>query len=266
VLETLSEIGNVWVGTFIFDFSRYMIGVGSVFLVVWILFKRQLQGRKIRKKIPKAEQMWREFKHSVITVGVYGLVGMLTYFGSRAGYIEFYSDPAKYGWLYWGYSLLVVIIAHDAYFYWAHRAMHLPGAMKYIHGLHHKSFNPTPWAAYSFDVFEAAVQAAFVPLFLLFMPMHSGVMFIFLGHMILRNAMGHSGYELFPRRWAAHPIFGAITLVTHHDLHHANGQYNFGLYFSWWDRMMGTEHPDYLARVTGDPETRRRRLLYSNTK
>ncbi|MEO8115092.1 MAG: hypothetical protein ABI655_11960, partial [Phenylobacterium sp.] len=25
-------------------------------------------------------------------------------------------------------------------------------------------------------------------------------------------------------------------------------RWNFGLYFSWWDRWMGTEHPEYLAR------------------
>jgi sterol desaturase/sphingolipid hydroxylase (fatty acid hydroxylase superfamily) len=34
----------------------------------------------------------------------------------------------------------------------------------------------------------------------------------------------------------------------HHDLHHSEGRHNFGLYFTWWDRMMGTEHPDYHAR------------------
>jgi sterol desaturase/sphingolipid hydroxylase (fatty acid hydroxylase superfamily) len=29
---------------------------------------------------------------------------------------------------------------------------------------------------------------------------------------------------------------------------HAQGGWNYGLYFTWWDRWMGTEHPDYLAR------------------
>jgi len=30
-----------------------------------------------------------------------------------------------------------------------------------------------------------------------------------------------------------------------HDLHHEHGRYNYGLYFRWWDKLMGTEHPDY---------------------
>ena len=36
--------------------------------------------------------------------------------------------------------------------------------------------------------------------------------------------------------------------TTHHDLHHSAGNYNYGLYFTWWDRMMGTEHPEYKER------------------
>ena len=28
----------------------------------------------------------------------------------------------------------------------------------------------------------------------------------------------------------------------------SKGRYNFGLYFTWWDRWMGTEHPRYHER------------------
>lgn len=49
-------------------------------------------------------------------------------------------------------------------------------------------------------------------------------------------------------------------MVTHHDMHHASGNSNFGLYFTWWDRMMGTEHPQYLAKATGNPAATRKSL------
>jgi sterol desaturase/sphingolipid hydroxylase (fatty acid hydroxylase superfamily) len=39
-----------------------------------------------------------------------------------------------------------------------------------------------------------------------------------------------------------------MTTVTHHDLHHARAGTNYGLWFTWWDRMMGTEDPTYYAR------------------
>jgi len=34
--------------------------------------------------------------------------------------------------------------------------------------------------------------------------------------------------------------------LTHHQLGFWPGR--TGLYFRWWDKMMGTEHPDYRAR------------------
>ena len=40
-----------------------------------------------------------------------------------------------------------------------------------------------------------------------------------------------------------------------HDLHHAALRCNYDLYFTWWDRLMGTEHPHYRERfdaVVGD--------------
>ena len=35
------------------------------------------------------------------------------------------------------------------------------------------------------------------------------------------------------------------TTTTHHDLHHRDFRGNYGLYFAWWDTLLGTEHPDY---------------------
>ncbi|MBB3167458.1 sterol desaturase family protein [Simiduia aestuariiviva] len=39
----------------------------------------------------------------------------------------------------------------------------------------------------------------------------------------------------------------ALTTPTHYDLHHQKFNGNYGLYFTWWDRWMGTEFPGYKA-------------------
>jgi sterol desaturase/sphingolipid hydroxylase (fatty acid hydroxylase superfamily) len=31
----------------------------------------------------------------------------------------------------------------------------------------------------------------------------------------------------------------------HHDMHHRLGRTNYGLYFRFWDKLMGTEHPEF---------------------
>ena len=115
-----------------------------------------------------------------------------------------------------------------------------------MHGLHHASRHPTPWAAYAFHPVEAVVQAAFLPLFLLAVPVHAGVIVVFLLHMILRNCVGHCAHELLPWRWTPRGWLGWITPVSHHHFHHARNRGNYGLYFTWWDRLCGTEDPEYL--------------------
>jgi uncharacterized protein (DUF2147 family) len=108
--------------------------------------------------------------------------------------------------------------------------------------------NPSPFTAYSFDLGEAAVMASFVPLWVFLVPTPWGVTGLFMLHQIVRNTLGHSGYELMPPRSDGRPMFDFLTTTTHHDLHHAQAGWNYGLYFTWWDRLMGTEHPAYHAR------------------
>jgi len=75
------------------------------------------------------------------------------------------------------------------------------------------------------------------------------VIFAWLNFQIIRNAMGHTGFEFFPRWWLASPLTRWVNTTTHHDLHH-NGSFkhNYGLYFTWWDKWLGTEHPRYAER------------------
>jgi hypothetical protein len=101
-----------------------------------------------------------------------------------------YSKIADYGWVYWVGSLVLIIVAHDTYFYWTHRWMHGPNALRRLHRTHHVSVAPTQWAAHSFSIGEAAVQAGFLPLYLLLVPTHDVVLFIWMAHPVIRNAAG----------------------------------------------------------------------------
>jgi len=49
-----------------------------------------------------------------------------------------------------------------------------------------------------------------------------------------------------PAGFARSRWLGWLTTATHHDLHHATFRWNYRLYFTWWDRLMRTEHPQYL--------------------
>ena len=233
---------------FVLDLLRYVVGAGSVFFIVNIALARWLARRKIRITGPQKGQIKRELAASLRTVAIFAAFGTLVGIGAHFGLIPIYRDVAEYGYIWLIASTIIIIVSHDAWFYWTHRLMHRPGMFRWFHRLHHKSHNPTPFTSYSFDASEAAMNALFFPLILLIIPAHPIALVIFTTHMMLRNAIGHCGYEIFPAGTAGKPLFGWLATVTHHDLHHENARYNMGLYFTWWDRWMGTEHPDYLSR------------------
>lgn len=227
---------------------RYTLCVVGIYLITTLLFTSFFQKRKIRHRFPPAGQIRRELRASMPTLLILSVTTFAIVGGANIGIFKIYLDLSQYGWLYLIGSTALAIILHDAHFYWSHLLMHDKRLFKYFHREHHKSSNPTPFTSYAFDPSEALVLASFVPLILLVLPLHPLALFIFAWHQMIRNAMGHSGYEFMPARADGKPLFGWMTTVTHHDLHHGDARYNMGLYFTWWDKLMGTEHPDYLKR------------------
>jgi sterol desaturase/sphingolipid hydroxylase (fatty acid hydroxylase superfamily) len=230
------------------DLYRYLIGAGGTFLVVNTLLAGWLARRKIREEKPTWRQMMREILASLRTVLIFSLIGLVIAIAAKLGLLTVYEDPAERGWPYFVLNVVVLIVAHDAWFYWTHRIMHRPRLFRWFHTLHHRSYNPSPWTSYAFDASEALVNAIYLPLAMVATPTSILAAFIFTGHMMLRNAIGHCGYEVFPARVDGRPLLDWLTTVTHHDLHHARARTNFGLYFTFWDRIMGTEDPTYRAR------------------
>lgn len=247
--DLTDKIIDHMVNAFTFDLGRYLIAAGLVSLIVWSA-RKWSDARRIQTRRAGFKDYRREILSSLRTVFVFGVTTISTVLMIEAGWIGILDGPIN--WPVFAFQLIAMIVAHDAYFYWMHRGLHLKHMFRFSHLHHHKSRTPTPWAAYSFSSFEAMTEAAFVPAYLLIAsvlgaPMYDFAIFLFLAHMILRNAIGHAGIEFFPAGWTR-GLLGWITTTTHHDLHHSEGNANFGLYFTWWDRMMGTEHPRYEER------------------
>ena len=241
------DLGRHWLMGFQVDLTRYIIAAPLTWLVLCVILAPVLRSRKIRPDTPPARQLVIELLCSVRSVAVFSTVTLAT-LGLQAGGLMWGAPFRNDGgpvWIVTG--LVLTIVAHDAYFYWSHRLMHHPRLFRAFHRRHHRSHNPTPFTAYSFDIGEAAVMASFSVIWLLLVPVPWIAFGLFMLHQIARNVIGHSGYELFPAGKDGKPLFDWMTTVTHHDLHHAQAGWNYGLYFTWWDRWMGTEHPEYQA-------------------
>jgi len=236
------------------DAARYAIAAGGLVLVLRLVPAGWVAARRLQSRLASRADRAREIGYSLLTVVIFALNGYGVHLGVQSGLFTIWPGLPTSELVQAAATLALIVVAHDAYFYWTHRAMHHPRLFRFFHRTHHRSHTPTPWAAYAFDWPEAVVQAVFLPLFLLFVPVHALVLFVFLLHMIVRNVMGHAGVELHARGWAGSRWLGWMNTTTHHDLHHATGRWNYGFYFRWWDRLMGTEHPDYVRtfdRATG---------------
>jgi sterol desaturase/sphingolipid hydroxylase (fatty acid hydroxylase superfamily) len=192
------------------------------------------------------------------TVLVFSLTGVAVYYAGQAGWLRRYEDVAERGWLWFAATVVLLVVLQDTYFYWTHRALHHRRLYRVVHRVHHRSTNPSPWTAYAFSPFEALVHAAFVPLVWLVVPMHEAAVFVFLAFMIVRNVLGHLSIELYWPGFTGGRFSGWHTTTTHHTLHHQHFTSNYGLYFTFWDRVIGTTDPRYhstFERVASGPGT-----------
>lgn len=246
-LDWLLWAGETAARTFASDLTFYLLGAGAIFLLLWILLRRRLAHRRIDPAFPEARHLRREILFSLASMGVFALIGVALTAATLAGWTQIYLAVGEHGWFYWGASIAALLVLHDTYFYWTHRLMHHRLLFRHFHRLHHRSHNPSPWAAYAFAPSEAVVEGLFLTIASFVLPLHPGAIMLFILHQIFRNALGHSGFEIFPASWQRHPVVKWINTTSHHHLHHSKGRGNYGLYFLWWDRLMGTEHPDSAA-------------------
>jgi lathosterol oxidase len=228
--------------------GRYVLLAGVVWVLGYLIFKRQWFHRKIIAKYPGSSEIWRDIGYSALSMLIFGIVGAATIYASRQGWTQLYGKIGKFGLIWFWVSIGIAIVIHDAWFYWTHRLMHHRRLFGWFHRVHHLSHNPTPWAAYAFSPLEALVQALIFPLLVIMMPMHSVAFGMFMMWQIAFNILGHSGFEIHPRWLMRSPLRFILNTPTNHIMHHEKMRGNYGLYFNYWDRLMGTNHEQYEKR------------------
>lgn len=236
--------------------NEFLLYVGLASLAWWMfyrVFRMRTARRKIVPKSATAAQMRREFLYSLRSVCVFATVGGFVVFSVVSGWTRLYLRFEDHGLVWFFTSIALLAIAHDTWFYWTHRMMHHPLLFRRIHRLHHQSINTTPWATYSFSVPEAIIQAMSMPMMIFLIPLHPLALAVFAIWRHVFSVMGHAGYEIFPAGFFRLGFGRVLNTPTHHAQHHSTFRSNFGLYFNIWDRLMGTNHPEYeaaFAKVT----------------
>jgi lathosterol oxidase len=226
--------------------SRYLVIATVAFLLFYVLLKKTIAGNKIQKRYPKLIDYSREIGFSVLTVFIMALIpASIIGNPSIVKYTKFYTDINQHSMTWFVFAFPVMAFIHDTYFYWMHRLIHHPSLFKIVHLVHHKSTNPSPFAAYAFHPLEAILEAGIFVVFVFTIPVHFFHLLFFFLFMIIYNVYGHLGWELYPKGFSKHWLGKWINTSVNHNMHHQYFKGNYGLYFLFWDRWMGTIRKDY---------------------
>lgn len=226
---------------FIAILFRYFVAAGIFYYYYYIRNFRKYDKRRLSKKLANREQLKKEIYWSIKSSAIFALVGAGTYWLWLKGYTAVYLDPETYGYWYLPVSLVIIMLIHETYYYWVHRWMHHPKIFRIVHKVHHDSRIPTPWTAFSFHPWESLIEALILPLILIFLPVNAYVLGFYLLVMTISSVVNHLDIEVYPV-WFQKSRFGKLFIgATHHHHHHTEFMTNYGLYFTFWDKLMATE-------------------------
>jgi len=215
-------------------FTRYLLVAWGY---QWIL-QRWLKSKISRiADLSRSTQIKKEIGWSLVSSIVFAVMSAFVYQAYLLGYAKVYLAVSEQPLWYFIVSPFLFLVSYETYYYWIHRVMHIPFIFKKVHKVHHASIQPTVFTSFAFHPWEAILQFLFFPLFLFLFPFHIAMLLIVLVFLTLSAVINHSGVEIFKKITLTNHLIGA----THHDLHHKEFTSNFGLYFTWWDKLMKTE-------------------------
>lgn len=139
------------------------------------------------------------------------------------------------GWLAIATSVVLFILFTDCLIYFIHYYLHHPIFYKNIHKPHHRWKVTTPFASHAFHPIDGFVQSLPYHLYVFIFPMHK---FAYLILYILVNVWTvsiHDGDFRVPKK-----LRPFINGSAHHTDHHLYYNYNYGQYFTFWDKLLGT--------------------------
>ncbi|MDK1384179.1 sterol desaturase family protein [Sinorhizobium sp. 8-89] len=199
--------------------------------------------RKIQKGRGSDKRRKAEIRQSLASMFSASLPLAIGLYAQQKGWA-----PAPWAFNWWAAVPLFVLclFLYDSWFYFMHRLLHTKWLYP-LHALHHKSIAPTIWSTYSEDVFDNFLLQGFSAVIVFAVPFPPTIL---IGQRLFEhfNGMfGHCGFEYFASSTARYP--SPLLCTTFHDQHHSGFRYNYGNYFSFWDRVLGTISPNYDHRV-----------------
>lgn len=182
-------------------------------------------------------QVRREIKFTVQALPLISIFTVPLFLLELRGYSKLHDDLGEFP--YGLFELIISIISFlfftDMFIYWIHRGLHHRLVYKRLHKPHHTWKIPTPFASHAFHPVDGFLQSLPYHIYPFIFPLHKVV---YLSLYILVNIWTisiHDGDFRVPQ--ILQPF---INGSAHHTDHHMFFDYNYGQYFTLWDRIGGS--------------------------
>eukprot|EP01104_Vermistella_antarctica_P018734 TRINITY_DN7055_c0_g1_i1.p1 TRINITY_DN7055_c0_g1~~TRINITY_DN7055_c0_g1_i1.p1 ORF type:complete len:303 (-),score=78.34 TRINITY_DN7055_c0_g1_i1:100-1008(-) len=226
---------------FIMTFGAFVMYLLFATLSYYTLWDRTMEDHA--KFLPN--QVRKEMTLSLTSMPIMAAFTIPILLAEVRGYSQLYDNWDDYGLPYYILSLFLFLVFTDFGIYWIHRWLHLPWLYKNVHKPHHRWLLPTPFASHAFHPIDGFSQSVPYHIFVFCFPMHKWAylgMFVFVNFWTISI---HDGNFSVPRmfRWI-------MNGAAHHTDHHLYFSYNYGQYFTVWDRIGGS-HREPKVYTTG---------------
>lgn len=225
--------------------AGYFLVAGGMYWLFYSALAEAFANRKLHRSPPLNQAIRRDIGLSTLSAAVFAVAAAFILTRYDAGATLLYTDFSLNSLWYFGASFWGVLILQDAYFYFTHRLFHHPRLFKRLHQGHHRSGDPTPFTSFAFDLPEAIVQALFLVGIVFVMPLHFMTLVAVLMTMTIGSMIHHLGFEPFSLAITHSWLGKGLIDSTHHSIHHRKYKVHYGLYFTFWDKLLGTEEPTY---------------------
>jgi lathosterol oxidase len=201
---------------------------GLSYLVVYVLARRRFHPDYVPDPASN---------HKAMRLAVVSTLGNITLMMPfqlliASGHSRIYWAGTARGAMWIAVSVLLYIAFVDTWIYWVHRMLHTDFFYRHLHRYHHQWQVPNSWVSMAFHPVDSFLFALPVHLFGFLMPLHG---FVYLGMQILMSfwsVSSHDRVSILRRRW--------FNYADNHTLHHWFYRCNYGQFFTFWDRLMGT--------------------------
>ncbi|XP_038561665.1 lathosterol oxidase-like isoform X1 [Micropterus salmoides] len=233
------QIISLWVVT---NLGAELIYLGFGTLSFYYVFDHKLM------KHPQfiKNQVRKEIQLGTVAIFWMSFPTVALFFWEVRGNSKLYDNisGSPLGWSGVFLSIAGFLFFTDMSIYWIHRSMHHKNIYKHLHKQHHIFKIPTPFASHAFHPLDGFLQSLPYHVYPFVFPLHKVVylsLFVFVN---IWTISIHDGDYRLPG-----PLICLINGAAHHTDHHLFFNYNYGQYFTLWDRLGGSyRHPSALLR------------------